>query len=562
MRCVRRTTEFRGARGATLVVVLILALLVSGAAMLVVQQTLSAARATTSAVDDQVAARAAADLVTQFEEQLAADPGFYNRELFYAERPRLCAGTPIVASGDPQVTVAWPSTCPSTWTYPAAGTTVSGYDPASVLVRAEVIPASATSATLTLRVRADVGAGSASVQVGYDPTSAARVQVYAEQPLALDTLAGTNAPVQVSGTVYALSGGTLGSNALTTAGDPYAGALLTSECGFTGPTGTASVREALSAADRISCPNPATATEDVRTVASVPLVAAAADRSFSDLLAAACTQASYSTPTVDVAGVPRQMSTQLCLRAGATLTDAADDHVVVVPTGVVAYRLTFNADATLTVDITGTWSDTPDAATARALYAAGGHPLSPVGATWSTLGTFAMPTTAVIATDARTLVGSCNAAVGGTTCDTQSPATPVTVVAGTVSAPQELVVAGPVAGTAAAPLGLISTGSLVVPFWSHLPGADLSISAALYAAGNSTIVSTSAADAPGGELHISGSLGARALSTLTGWTGLQVSPAAALPPRFVTFTDVERRSAFEQLSDVALCGVASCATTW
>lgn len=574
MRPVTRTglRPNRARRGAALLASVILSLVAVSLAMVLVGQILDATATSTQNADDGVAQRMAEDVTAQFTTALADDPTFYTRQLFHAERPRVCAptGAPIDAEPDPsQPPASWPASCGPVWEYLPVGQTTAVYDPATALVRAEVYPPTVDDPTLRLVVLATIGQAEYAQESRWLIPSATQVHVYSAEELHLDTLAGATGTVAVNGTIYSPVGGSTPIRPEHTVGgvEPLTGARLLSECGFTGPlAGAEGNWESLPVTDRgaTGCMTAATSTLDVRDLATVPLLADNARRS---ALPTADGCPTDTPPLVTTGGTARPA--WLCLHHGHHLTTTDDTPVVVTTDGdnaPAAYHLMFVTTphgpavhvrvAEATVDDTATTY-----ADASVSYAAGTHPLAPNGATWNDLGTFNLPATGAIRTDATTYVGACPAAVGGTGCDPTGPGVPVTVIAGTTHTPQDLIVAGPITRTPNAPVGLVAAGTVDVPFYTHLPGGDLTLGAHLF--GLDDLTTRPDVGTPGGTLTVHGSIGAPHLDQLAGWDRVEVHQQDGhLLPTYVTFTPTWRHLSTTALAGASLCGETTCAELW
>lgn len=559
----------------TLVVTVVLSLVAITASMVIVQQTLAAATANADRADAAVAQRIADDVTAQFAAQLANDPQFYTAHLFYAERPRVCAATgePIAAAGAPDLPpVPWPVECGPTWEYLPAGAVTPGYNPETVLARAQIAQPTIDDPALTLTALATIGSSEHATQTRYQVPSAARVTAYSSAVLNLDTLAAT---VTASGTIYAPGEVVTPTRPEHTAAvaEPLAGARVLTECAITGPAaGAISLWEAKSAAERAAAGCLTAPTEgpgDVRDLSAAPLSATTAIRSLAGIEHDLCPS---GTPTL----TPSGSASALCLTAGRTAV-TVDGTVVTVarpdsaPTA--AYRLTFLASEgavpSVQVDAAGTTlSDPDDQAAAAAAYTAGTHPVSPVGATWVTLGIFPLPQTGAILTDTTTYIGACAAHFAGGECSPTAPGEPVTVIAGTLAAPANLIVASPLAGTAAAPLGLVATGRLDIAAYATTaaPGANLTLEAHMYGAGigvTGPSITSRPSAIPRGTLTIAGTLAGATLGPLPGWSAVHLSGADASElTRFVTFTPYWRQISHAVTPASAVCGQVSCAATW
>lgn len=566
----------RAHRAMTLVATVVLSLVAVTVAMVVVQQVLAAGTRSADRADRAVAERVAADTVAQFETQLANDPTFWSRELFFAERPRVCAADsqPVSANPDPDAAPAqWPAQCGQQWQYVPQGSTTTTYDPATTLARAQITAPNGTDPHLTLTVLASVGASEYATSTTYEVPSASAVTVYSGADLDLDTLAA-GAPVTLAGTVYSaanLNTLTLPQHFAVTP-EPLAGVRVLAECTITGPLGgAAGMWEATAAGDRTAagCGQGVSADRsDVREVSAHALTPATANRSIAASAAAAC---SSEQPTL-TAGTPTT-SSSACLNVGRSVIDITGNLVPVTNPDAsrpVAYRLRFvdvESVPAVAVDVANVaLSDPSDPSEAAAAFAAGTHPTSANGVAWSPLAVVPLPATGVIATDATTYVGHCVAYFAAGECTPSAPGAPVTVIAGTPAEPANLVVAAPVSAAPEVPLGLVATAGLDLPFYATAPGAALELSAHLYAAGVG-VDGASVTSRPGAQsrpaLRVDGSLGADVLGPLPGWDQMTVAARDASPlPGFVAFTPYWRTHASAPLTSTQLCGSLSCANTW
>lgn len=583
----------RARRGATLVATVILSLIACTVAMLLVQQSLSSAQNAAVTADRAVTARIAADLVGQFEARLADDPQFFTRELFWAERPRVCDtgdGSPqvVTASGDPDApATAWGPACSQVWTYAAPGADVEGYDPATALVRAEVWPPSSTNSVLRLRVLATVGATESALETTYQVPSAAQVTLYSQTGVDLDQLAGPTGTVALSGTIYTVGPSLTPArpeHTLVPDAGPLLGARLLSECGFTGATGDATAflravdptsRTAAGCAD--PGPDPTPVVGDVRTLAPAPLTTDAAVRSVDALRRSACRPVAvphlYTAPAQSEPSAV--WSSQLCLTTGSSVVTAGGQVVPVQSASAstpAAYRLTFEggaADAVVRVETATTAPQDPaPVSEAQAAYAAGTHPLSAPGTVWTELGVLPLPATGLIVTDAPTYVGQCTAAIAPGTCTATTVARDVTVIAGSPANPTDLVLAAPVSGGGGADLGLVATGRLTIPFYAHVGGQAMAVDGHLFAlglgaGGQPSVVTTTADGHTGTTLTVTGSLGGQSVAPLPGWSRVVVAaPTGDGPARYVTFSPFWRAQARSVPTSAELCGQLTCATIW
>lgn len=601
-------------RGVTLIATVLLSAIAATIALVVVRQTVLIVRAETVRSNFDAAYRASQATRTEFERDLSNDPQFFYKRLFRYERPRICAATPsrnVLPPEDPSQVddssasavhnTLWPADCPSSWTYldPASGpvsvtdsnNNKTTYDQSLHPIRVQIYLPNATSNLLRVYYIAQVGSSTTGQWVAYRPGSATAITAFSAGDLRMDSLVNAGgANINVNGTFY--SGG---QTYLPTSSAAYGASQLLSEGGFVGSipntgrfyttTGNGAVTGTAAAAPG--------SLKDVRQLVLNKLSLDGLRGSYPRLQAVGCSGA-VPTNSGSTTTNPRFVS-NLCLQAGATVTDRNDAQTVVSTTGVAdgtrpaAYLLKFTTTATTPAQsVVSVWTATTPPATpgdcvircslnavAQADITALRHPASSPATTrtsgsgaavWQPLGDFNYPANGVIVTDADTYIGQCPGSVAGSTdastCPTQTPAQPVTIMAGSPSFPADIILGSslagtPIAGTSdTAPIGLVATGSMVVPYYGRLVGKDMNINANMVAFGYGLAPTASGlrafpatqglkADTPsnyGGALNVKGSLAAPRLDvSLAGWTQVNLtrnpSSVTSPPPSFPGFTN-------------------------
>jgi hypothetical protein len=578
-------------RGVTLVATVLLSLMAATIGLVVVRQTVLSTRTDTLRSDLDAAYAASVEGRADFERSLAADPRFYLSRVSAAERARVCAfpggSVTVQPPADATQSVAWPPAghpeCADRWTYATA-------DHAGV-VREEITPPSPSDVNLHVRLLAAVGNAETGVSADYRMDTAGKFTAYSAGDLHLDDLA-SGAATTLEGALY-----TGGQMFLPTTADVSLteGTQLFAEDGFVGsPDG--SVR-AYTGGDAENGLRPIRAT--LADPQSLEGLRSTARR----LQAVGCPG---GAPVNFTSG--NQYASSLCLAAGAQVMPAAGTgggSLLTVPKSA-AYLLIFGGPtAPDTVDVyaassapnaTGDCAITCDLpALAAGDVAAGTHPGGGVGArtVWGAkLGTFRLPTTGVITADADVYLSQCTTftTAGGTCPSLNGSPEPgmqvgrsVTVVAGSADAPHDVYLSGPVTAAGNARLGVVATGSVVVPYWSRPAGGSLRVDAALVALGLDHDGTTAAlrslpAELPpaGGpadpsyaqSLVIRGSVAAPDLdlTSLAGFraVALQADPELRVdpPPYLPGFTDTWSRYGAARLSSPAVCGQLRCVGSW
>lgn len=520
----------------------------------------------------------AQDLVTQelhaFAADLHADPKFYLSRVLPNERPRICPGAgpadgnlvvfPPASTGQNS---DWPiRQCGATWRYPDGGVVSYGettWDPESHTVEVEIAPPSAASPLLTVRIAATVAGQFRGVAAQFAPDGTA-LTGYAAGTLGMRATPGSGTRVSLSGTWYA------GDTMLLAGLSGPTDAKLLAENGFVGPP---------PAGATLYTQNPQAGQHNIRALLPDRLTAAGLKSTYGRLSAAA--GCSAPTGTLTEAGVTYARS--VCLVAGQTLEDATGTSVT-VPSGTDAYLLMFTGTTQEpTVGVYRASGPPPTIGDclgacdvyelARADFTAGLSPASPPSGPaglWVKLGTFPMPISGVLVADADIYVGQCPASLGTAAqgCGPSVPLANLTVLAGTPESPADVIIGAPIETAAA--LGLVATGSVVVPFYSHPKGQDLSVDAHLVSLGYGWQAAPAIRAVPGHPLTgPAATIGATLALTggvagldvnlaLPGWADVVLSPGDQRPPWVPGFTGAWNLTSSVPLTAPQVCGKVSC----
>ena len=310
--------------------------------------------------------------------------------------------------------------------------------------------------------------------------------------------------------------------------------MLVTESGFTpAPAGTAPVhvndRRFAAPSGNASAVPPV---DRARNWVAAPLSAAQLRSSAQSVAALAC-RTGDPVNVVSTAASNKQRTTSLCLHAGTSVRTTGNvlvtvpltDQWLVIPNGTAAS----SELASSTVDVYYA---------TNALYAAGESSCSgcdlmalvadqldperedgPLPAhpgftsSWTKLGTFNLPSSGVIATDATTSYGFCGDGFTGAGCATWGTATSgarateaFTLIAGSIDRPANIYLAGSVAASSTHRPTLIATGRIVVPYWSRVPGGNLSVTADLISLAAGNAIAAAPSNAPTSESNTGGSL--------------------------------------------------------
>jgi hypothetical protein len=454
----------------------LIAAAVATIALVVTSQALGSARTQGSRQDRQEATTLLTDAQQSFQQQLQSSPWFFLTRTFADEQDRNCVTGAIsspVGPGQP-----WPAACGTTWTYTQ--------NPTPGPVVAEITPPSTTNPYLTLDLVAKSGTAELGRSVQYLLDGAGLFSVWTQHNLDLNHLVQGSGTTTLSGPLY--SGGTItlpSSNNVA-----LSDAQLSAEQGFTtSPTNTNSEYFAGTAVPATSPSVPAIG--NIRSVVPSPLTTEDLAAQVAEDRAAAC--------GAKAASLSNGMSSQLCLVSNTNLINQSGTSVT-APTDPGAYLLLFGTGGTATVQVYYHVSGVAipeqclircdSSALASGEVAANATP-GTIGY-WTSLGVFNLPASGLIATDAPTYAGLCGSAfaTAGASCAQVSGsqpgmqiATPVTVVAGTPSAPENVYLAGPILSSGSARLGIVATGDIIIPNFAQAPGTSLTIDAGLTALG-------------------------------------------------------------------------------
>lgn len=484
----------------TLLVTVLLALAGASIALVLLGQGLFSSAS--NATQGRAAAATAALQVAEggFQAALAQDPYFWQSTVFVdagdsvAERPRVCTGGTVVQPGS-----AWPSSCGTYWTYAASTGTLSER------TVVQITPPSLANPLLTVDFLAHAGcpagtyqqtlsscASAVGQQLTYRLGGAGSFTVYSENSLNLNALApnepsGATQGAVLSGTIYSA-----GQIALSTSGAvSLSGAELEAENGFVGGGATAgNVYAAGGVSNCATQPTVGTlgtaSIVNIRCVQPTPLNGAGLSDGVVRAITVACMPSSSANVTIG----SLSYSNELCLRQGQSLTTTSGANVT-VPSSVNGYLLVPGGNAAgvsnggRTVDVY-TYTDATAVTPAGTLptpiggcaiactyvnlakpdVAANASPGAP--GYWTLLGTFWLPYSGVISTDADTVVGLCGSNFVTSSACTTAPASDggFTVIAGTPAQPRNLFI-GNSTPTYTSSVALEATGDIVFPYWGH-----------------------------------------------------------------------------------------------
>lgn len=434
----------RTARGASSVAV---AIIVSVGALLLLTTTLVVLSRLRDSVaeESRVRAQASAEaLLDAYEARLSADPFRFLTEVDAAEWSRVCDQ----GGGEPtevEPGAAWPAECGVSWTYARKEAAVDGG-------RLEVIPPTVNDPHLTVRAVGQAGKVEVAVRRSYTLPHVGRYALWVEGDLNLADIVGG-----------------------TFRGDIYTGGSLHLPVG---EVEQLMDRGVFIAEEGIYPTAPkATATavwvegEEVRRRVPSPLALDYAAEQVTILAEFIC-------------GSPAE----LCLAPGVVLVDrngievaipADTKSFAVRPTtdGGVTYLEVFSSTRQVKGRIECLLRCSLPSLAAPAVADATGHPAVLNSGWWTPLGEFQLPEAGVVYTAGDLVVGGCGAAFvsADSSCETVSFDTPLTLLAGTTTNPQDIWIGGPIGGEGV--VGLIATGGVRIPFWARPPGGDLDVKA-------------------------------------------------------------------------------------
>ncbi len=463
-------------RGAALLLTVLIAAAAATITLVVTSQALSSARTQGSRQDRQEATTLLNDAQQSFQQQLQSSPWFFLTRTFADEQDRNCVtGATSTPVGPGQ---SWPAACGTTWTYTN--------NPTPGPVVAEITPPSVTSPYLTLELVAKSGTAELGRSVKYLLDGSGLFSVWAEHNLDLNHLVQGAGTTKLGGPIY--SGGTITLPASSSV--VLSDAQLSAEQGFTtSPTNTSLQYFAGTAVPSTSASVPSIG--NIRSVVPAPLTTQDLAAQVAEDRAVAC--------GATAASLSNGLSSELCLVSNTKLVNQGGTSVS-TPTTPGAYLLLFGTGGTTTVQVYYHASGVAvpeqclircdSTALASGEVAANATP-GTIGY-WTSLGVFNLPASGVIATDAPTYVGLCGSAftTAGTACTDVSGsqagmqiATPVTVVAGTPSSPEDVYLSGPILSSGSSRLGIVATGDILIPTFAQAPGTSLTVDAGLIALG-------------------------------------------------------------------------------
>jgi len=592
-----------------MIATVLLSSIAASIALVVVRQTVLVTRTETQRTETGRAASVVMDVQAEFERQLALDPSFYLTRVFSYERPRYCparlgastgrsypwvlaAGMADASTGRPSDGL-WPASCGPTWTYPDIGQAVTGYDYSTHPSRAEVYPPSGTDPRLRLVVLASVGQSESGSEIFYQRDSVGRWTLYSAGDVTMPDLSAGTLSLTPGGSAYA--GGLL---RLPSSDASLSHWTLGAESGFVGSaTVTTDAPTLLSgSASQAGLAGFSALRPTVPNALTMPAL-----RSSQSLLErVSCAGLAADVPANSGSGSVSKSSSRLCLRPGWTVRTASSGTVLSVPSSVRAWLLRptlYGGDPALEV-----WYSTSDVPlgkrcvlgcspwqAAASDVAAGRHPASDLAASmWRRLApsgsnenVYLYPSSGVVGTSATTVFSHCSLRTGSSdVCGAVVPAS-LTVFAGSLSAPADIVIGGPIAygsvddpsvaaigspADSSALLGLVATGHIVVPFWAVANEGDtLDTVGSLVSLGAGPAVvgdPDESAGAPSARPLLTwshtGSIAGSSLGSVAGVgdfsLGTDVRLKSQAPPSFPGFSLLPERSSSRRLNSEQICG--------
>lgn len=438
--------------------------------LVLVKQGLDAARNESNKSAAQVATMAAGDMRLAFEHELQKNPTFFLTEVYDKESPRICSQgeeRKVYTPGQ-----AWPSECGTSWEYEA--------DPESQEV-VKITPPGSSSSSLHVEYAVKIGATSMGLQTDYVPNSINRALIASSSDLDLNTLAQGDAPTQLGGLVYAKGNLTLPSDPkISSERAVYASdTLLTGEV----PAGSTGVA-------------PGDPSQSVRDFLPTPLSVSELKSSFSALSKIACMPANLN-------------NNALCLQEGRSIFDSAGEAVTVPAAQAWMVLPSQTSEDLLELHYSNKSASYPNTCAADCSNILAESELSASGEShpgaagfWTKLpGEFKYPRSGVLQSPATTYLGFCGAAfldpegacmTHGQTPETATFTGSLTVLAGSIEEPKDTFFSGSVASSSTSNLGVFSSGNVILPNWSHAPGKNLTLEAAITAIGDGNAPSVKA----------------------------------------------------------------------
>lgn len=608
----------RSARGVTLIATVLLSVLAATIALVVIRSTVLSTRAEAVRTDYGRATVLADQIRADFERELAKDSTFYTKYLFSYERPRQCTASPLpvelttdngwVVANTNLSDKAWPLECGSQWLYPVNSSPLVDWNPSDNLLRAEISPPQGPGAPLTLRALAAVGNAEAGVKVTYGRDSAGAWTVYSGSNLNLEkTLhADSSSPSVVFGPQA--SAYTTGVMRLPSGGVDVSRDRLAAEKGFVGRSGDSSTKLYTnqpvdgSTISNFGSQQKLSGFDQLRTLTGQPLSMQGLRASISGLESLACptdTKTAANLTITEADNSSADSSSFLCLRSGYTVVNTDGDPLsvpaarawMVLPSTVANKSVlqVYYTDTVLANSDRCVLSGCKPRQLAASDAIAGRNPNSALptspsvtdvnyGKPWKMLGTFYYPSTTVVSTGADTYLGRCGGFYNEV-CDAAdnlwSFKKSVSILAGSQSAPADVWFSGNVladdytnlADPQPLPVGIVATGSVVVPSYAAPENEILTTQAFIMAAGfgkaNKTTDVYGSPSGPSSEKmfwHITGSLAAPRLGAVDGVASIKAmsptpsSGAISVPPVFPSFTNSMVVTSALNLSSRDVCG--------
>lgn len=620
----------------TLIATVLLSVLAATITVIVVRQVLIMSSSEGGKTNVTTVENKVGEVQALFERQLVANPEFYLSSTFAYERPRMCTsssagavsgkyvantlttqtrGNAVVITPTAQT---WPVQCGTAWTYPPVqeGVSIPAEDlfnvsgspaapvltqasspwtPSSTPTRAEVIPPSPGDPSLTLRILSSVGPSEVGSEAHYLRNAASQWTLYSSKTIDLSTTvsAGT---LGAGSTVYSSDRVVLpsGQTSLTLS-------VVAGENGVDGLPSTSGARLLSGDASQLK---DATGKDsslffDIRSAASQPLSLEALRSSVVQTQRVGC-PALTSAPVNTEAELSKR-STYLCLAAGKSVTNTQGSTIALPATAVTAWLVTLGESSTdaaaspstavpaisifyasqplnyvsdclvacdLDLASVGLSSSGADPTIAPGLP---GSPWLPLTATPGG-NEFYYPLGGVIATDADTFIS--------TQANPSNASASLTLLAGTLSNPADVVIGGDISTSTSSLLGLIATRSMLIPYFASSIGGSTEVSASLAALGlGTTLPATRGVPyhsvpfaGPQRALVLTGSVASSGIGDIQAASNVSLLPDSRLrasqPPMFAAFGPTWHSSSEQSITSGDICGdllsssVSSCTKLW
>lgn len=490
-------------------------------ALVAVRAVLSSAGEDSSRSSLESASRAAAAAGSRVAAQLILNPTAPYTQVLADEATRICPTQPSlqVQAGEP-----WPTRCGNTWTYIES--------PANRSVVVKITPPSPSSPELVVSSAARVGGVSAGYIDHYRLNGTTRPSLFSASDVDLAELSSAGGSATLRGILYSTEQMKFSSGVNTNAALLASEQAVTNTSGLTEPSPKypASRRIVVPTADPLATP----ARDAIRALFPSALPADGLRSAAGALGTIACAADTGSVFTADDGD---SYLSSLCLHAGHVLTSTTG--TVTVPSvqtwlllpGATTAQAGRTLDVYYQLDPAAVPGSSCSGCNLRALSSDAVNENTHPGiiGSWTKLGTFLLPSSGVLATDATTHIGLCgqaflnegSCAVWGTgTTPGVTTTSALTVLAGSVSDPADVYLSGPVHATTGR-LGVLATGDVYVPYWAMTRSGDLTIDVDLTILGSSNHAPLASfpLSAPGsssntaGVLTINGSIAAQQLST-------------------------------------------------